>query len=112
MRGPTVRGVVFDARGAPLAGAYVFPSGPGKLSADTAAALDQEMRSTASGSHLYVGVTTDASGRFELLNVRPDLALHLTAVHPSHEPTASAALQLSEGGTSDLELRFRRARVR
>jgi hypothetical protein len=111
-RGATVRGVVLDARGVPLAGAYVFPSGPGRLAADTAAGLDQQVRSTASNTHLWVGVATDARGRFELHNVRPDLALHLAAIHPSHEPTAGEVLKLTEGGASEVELRFRRARVR
>ena len=96
--GALVRGVVRDEQGRPLANARVLALGSGALSRQSIAALDVELRRTASRGTIHsAGTATGADGRFELANVPAGLGLHLFVLHHDHEPADAGALQLVEG---------------
>jgi RNA polymerase sigma-70 factor (ECF subfamily) len=106
LRGASVEGVLRDASGAPIAGAYVLPLGAGGLSLQHVAQLDLDVRSSGGrGLVRTSAVQTDAHGRFSLANVPTDRALRLCAVHPEREPAHGAWLELREGHRASVELR-------
>lgn len=105
-RGATVSGRVLDANGAPIAGARVHILGDGGLSRTSLAEADAELRSTGGrGLQSKPGVQTDAQGRFTRSKVPTDRALRLYVLHPDREPESGAWLELSEGGSVQIELR-------
>jgi len=97
----SLRGVVLDEHGRPLAGATVVALGSGALSRQRVSELDQELRQTAGRGTIHSdGATSDADGRFQLANVPAGLGLPLVALHPEHPPVESGLLELSEGQAS------------
>jgi len=97
-RGASVRGVVRDPAGNPLAGALVMALGSGALSRQCLAGLDTQLRQTAGRGTIHSGgVRTDAAGRFELAQVPAGLGLRLFVLHPTHELAEGVLLELREG---------------
>lgn len=105
-RGANVSGVVRDALGSAVAGARVLAAGDGGLSRAHVARADSELRSSAGRGFVRTSAAaTDEQGRFSLANVPTDRALRLHVLHPAHEPSMGAWLELRESASSSFELR-------
>jgi RNA polymerase sigma-70 factor (ECF subfamily) len=108
-RGATVRGIVRDDRGRPLAGAWVFAHGDGHASRANIAELERAMLAAGGRGSLpnYVR-RSDARGRFELRNVPADGSLALCALHTEFRAVRGATLN---GDSDSAELRFAERRA-
>jgi hypothetical protein len=101
--GARVSGVVVDPRGQPLAGARVLLVGRGEQARMTVAGLDREVHESHGRDDLPYDnqQKTDASGRFTLDHLPPDLTFSLAVVHHAHEPALGPLLLLRDRESRD-----------
>lgn len=81
-----ISGIVRDADGTPLAGAFVVLAGEGPYSDRQLAEEDQRVAKTAQS---WLGLKTDANGRFAYRSLPPGLRARLAVLHEHREPSVS-----------------------
>jgi len=97
--GGAVSGVVRDASGKPLEGAWLVVTGDGPISRARVASIDAEVQADDGRQRYYFGARarTGADGRFTLDHLPPSLPLRLAAVHAKLAPGWSEVIELESG---------------
>lgn len=110
----TLRGIVRDVDGSPVADAVVVITGRGPITDERVAKLDQAVReSSGEGTYWFAYERSDADGSFTFDAIPPGITLRAVALHPEREPAFTEFATLTKGGKlDDLEARFVRERAR
>ncbi len=100
----TVRGVLVDPTGRPLANGFMLVTGSGEKSLELSKAADLQLRATRGEGAIGVWgqVRTAADGSFKLSSLPAWPGLRVVAHHPDFEMSLTEALVLHPGETTDL----------
>lgn len=110
----TLRGIVRDVDGEPLADAVLCVTGTGTLSDDTIEGMDELVRkSNGEGTYRAAYWRTKADGSFEITGFPSQVPVRIVALSPRRDPASSQTVFVNRGATLDgVDIRFTRERKR